>query len=106
MRRATGVLIALAACASAASAADAAAGKAKAATACAVCHGPLGLGSMPDAPHIAGQPVVYLERQLKAFRSGERKHEIMGVIAKQLTDADIQNLAAWFSSVQLEAKHP
>ena len=82
-----------------------AAGRAKA-QACAACHGPLGLATAPDAPNLAGQSAIYVSAQLKAYRSGERKHEIMGVMAKPLTDADIANLAAWFSSIKVEATLP
>lgn len=84
-------------------AADAAAGKAKA-QACAVCHGPMGISSAPDAPHLAGQPEIYLAAQLRAYRSGERKHEVMAVMAKPLSDDDIANLAAWFASIKVEVK--
>jgi cytochrome c553 len=61
---------------------------------------------MPDAPHLAGQPSIYLVAQLKRFRSGERKHEVMNVMAKSLSDADIEELAQWFSSIVVEAKEP
>jgi cytochrome c553 len=84
---------------------DAQAGRQKA-QACAVCHGPLGMGSAPDTPHLAGQPAVYLSSQLRAFRSGARRHEVMGVIAKPLSDEDIAQLAAWFSSIRIEAVAP
>lgn len=84
-------------------AADAAAGKQKA-QACAVCHGPQGLSAMPDAPHLAAQPAVYLAAQLRAFRSGARKHEVMNVMAKPLSDADIDDLAAWYASLKIEVK--
>lgn len=86
-------------------AADAAAGKAKAA-ACGACHGPLGISVTPDAPNLAGQPAMYLVEQLKAYKSGKRKHEVMTLMAKPLSDADIENLAAWFSSIKVEAKAP
>ena len=88
-----------------ASAADAIAGKARA-QACAVCHGALGLSTLPDAPNLAAQPAIYVSAQLRAFRSGERRHEVMNVIAKPLTDDDIDNLAAWFSSLRIEAHAP
>jgi cytochrome c553 len=84
---------------------DAAAGRAKA-QACSVCHGPLGLSTQPDAPHLAGQPALYLATQLRAYRSGARKHEVMAVMAKPLSDDDIQNLAAWFNSIRIEAAAP
>jgi len=73
---------------------------------CATCHGTLGLGNTPDAPHLAGQPRVYLVTQLKAFRSGARRHEVMSVIAKPLSDEDIDVVADWFSSVLLDVHRP
>ncbi|HSN91298.1 MAG TPA: cytochrome c [Anaeromyxobacteraceae bacterium] len=82
---------------------DAQAGRAKAA-ACTVCHGALGLSQMPDVPHLAGQPAVYLAEQLKAYRSGKRSHEVMGVVAKGLGDADIADLAAWYASIEVRAE--
>ena len=84
---------------------DAAAGQAKAAM-CAVCHGELGVSQAPDAPHLAGQPEIYLAQQLKAYRSGKRQHEVMSVMAKQLSDADIENLAAWYASIAVHAEAP
>lgn len=88
-----------------AAAQDAAVGRTKA-QACSVCHGPLGLSTQPDAPHLAGQPALYITAQLRAYRSGARKHEVMAVMAKPLNDDDIQNLAAWFSSIRVEAAAP
>jgi cytochrome c553 len=84
---------------------DAALGRTKA-QACAVCHGPLGISVTPDAPHLAGQSAIYLAAQLRAYRSGERKHEVMAVMARPLSNDDIQNLAAWFASIRVEAKAP
>ena len=84
---------------------DIASGRQKA-QACAVCHGPQGLSVTPDAPNLAGQPALYTAAQLRAYRSGARKHEVMAVMAKQLTDADISNLAAWFASIRVEAQLP
>ncbi len=82
-----------------------AAGKAKA-QACITCHGPLGLSQMPNTPHLAGQPEIYLAEQLKAYRSGKRSNEVMAVIAKPLTDEDIGQLAAWYASLVIEVKQP
>jgi cytochrome c553 len=84
---------------------DADAGRAKAQT-CAVCHGPLGVSVAPDTPNLAGQPAIYLDAQLRAYRSGARKHEVMVVLARPLTDDDISNLAAWFASIKIEAQAP
>jgi cytochrome c553 len=66
----------------------------------------MGLSSAPDAPHLAGQPAMYVAAQLRAYRSGARKHEVMAVMAKPLTDDDIANLAAWFASIKIEASAP
>ena len=87
-------------CAGAAQARDSVAGKAKAGM-CASCHGPLGMSQLPNAPHLAGQPAIYLAEQLKNYRSGKRPHEVMAVIAKPLTDTDIDDLAAWYASIQI-----
>jgi cytochrome c553 len=84
-------------------AADAQAGQRKSQP-CMVCHGQWGLGVAPDAPHLAGQPQAYLAAQLQAFRSGARKHEVMSVIARPLSDVDIADLAAWYASIEIEVK--
>ena len=89
--------------AAAQAAGDAAAGREKA-QACVVCHGPLGLSTAPDAPNLAAQPAIYLAAQLRAYRSGARQHEVMSVMSKSLSDADIDNLAAWYASLQVEVK--
>lgn len=102
----SGLLGGLALVAGAASAGDIAAGRAKADAVCAVCHGPNGLSMQPNAPHLAGQPEIYLVEQLKNYRSGKRSHEVMSVIAKPLTDAEIDNLAAWYAAMQLSVQLP
>lgn len=88
-----------------AAAADPQAGRAKAA-ACAVCHGQAGISTLPNAPHLAGQPAIYVEEQLRNFRSGKRASEVMNVVAKPLSDADIADLAAWFAAIKVEATPP
>ncbi len=84
---------------------DAEAGRTKAQS-CAVCHGQNGISITPDAPHLAGQPVIYLVAQLRAYRGGTRAHEVMGLMAKPLSDDDISNLAAWFNSIRVDAQLP
>lgn len=84
---------------------DATAGRAKA-QACTPCHGAFGASVLPDAPSLAGQSEIYLAAQLKAYRNGKREHEVMSVMARSLSDADIANLAAWFSSIAVEVKPP
>ena len=88
-----------------AEAGDAAIGRQKAKM-CQTCHGIDGLARIPTAPHIAGESRVYLTTQLNAFRSGARSHEIMSLIAKDLSDQDIENLAAWYSSIEIEVRIP
>jgi cytochrome c553 len=78
---------------------DAAAGKAKFAT-CAGCHGPAGVSSNPLFPNLAGQKDAYVVKQLKAFRAGTRSDPMMSPMAKPLSDADIDNLAAYVSSLK------
>ncbi len=89
----------------AAHAADAKAGRKKAQM-CAACHGIDGISKMPVAPNIAGSPAMYLEKQLKAFRSEERKDETMNVVAKPLSDDDIADLAAWYSGLTVDVTLP
>ena len=79
-------------------AADVAAGKAKSAV-CAGCHGANGKSNNPLWPNLAGQKDAYIMKQLKAFRDGSRKDPTMSPMAKPLSDADIENLAAYFSSL-------
>jgi cytochrome c553 len=97
------VTLLLAAASFGALAADPPPGRAKAQP-CVTCHGPLGISNMPDAPHLAGQPRIYLMDQLKAFRTGKRTHAVMNVIAKPLTDDDIAALAEWYSSIEVQAR--
>lgn len=98
-------LFALLALAAGGANADVASGKTKSRSlACAVCHGALGVSTVPDAPNLAGQPERYIIEQLKAYRSGKRTHEVMSVVAKPLSDDDIADLAAWFASLQVEAR--
>ena len=76
-----------------------AAGKAKAAS-CAGCHGAAGISNNPAWPNLAGQQKVYLEKQMRDFRSGKRQDALMTPMAKPLSDTDIKNLAAYYSSLK------
>jgi len=101
-----GIVVALALLASASAvAADVAAGRKKA-VACVPCHGESGIGTLPNAPHLAGQPALYLADQMRQFRSGKRPSEVMSVIARPLSDQDIDDLAAWYETIRIEAKLP
>ena len=82
---------------------DAAAGS-KTAQSCMMCHGENGLSSMVGTPSLAGQQEIYLANQLRQFRDGKRHNEVMNVIAKPLSDADIDNVAAYFAQFEVELK--
>jgi cytochrome c553 len=84
-----------------AKAGDIKAGRAKALM-CQTCHGLDGLSKVPDAPNIAAQTEPYIVAQLQAFKSGTRKSEAMSVVAPSLSDADIENLAAYFSAIEIK----
>lgn len=74
------------------------AGKQKAA-ACMGCHGPDGNSMMPLFPKLAGLDPAYLVRQLEAFKGGEaRKDQMMSPFAKELTERDMKELAAYYSA--------
>ena len=78
---------------------DSEAGKAKS-TPCRTCHGKDGRGTMDQFPNLAGQSAFYLSKQLKDFRKGTRPDEIMSVIAKPLSDQDIEDLAAYYANLK------
>lgn len=69
-----------------------------AAQVCASCHGMDGnLVLADDYPKLGGQHADYLVFSLKAYRSGDRDNAIMAPFARDLSDQDILDLAAWFS---------
>lgn len=78
--------------------ADVDAGRAKA-QACTACHGGNGVSVNESIPNLAGQKIAYIISQLKAFRAGTRKNPLMNAMAVQLSDADIDNVAAFFNSL-------
>jgi cytochrome c553 len=73
------------------------AGQAKSAT-CGACHGMDGNSLNPEWPNLAGQHAGYIEHQLRAFKSGERKNDLMSPMAMILSDEDMADLAAFFAS--------
>jgi len=78
---------------------DAAAGKEKSVM-CAACHGADGIATQPIYPNLAGQQEEYLVMATKAYRDGVRDNELMKMFLMSLTDDDIANLAAYFSSLK------
>jgi cytochrome c553 len=85
---------------------DIAKGRARAQAACAMCHGQNGIATLPNAANLAGQPAVYVEEQLLAYRSGKRPSEMMSLIAKGLSDDDVRNLAAWYAAIKVTVQVP
>lgn len=73
---------------------------------CSVCHGKLGLANDPEAPHLAGQSSLYLEKSLADYQSGARADRRMTLIAEPLSPADIKDLAAWYSSLVVSVEEP
>lgn len=76
---------------------DASAAKQKAAP-CAACHGPEGNSTNPAIPSIAAQPKQFIVTQLFMFREGNRKDPQMSPMAAPLSNADMNELAAYFSA--------
>lgn len=74
--------------------------------ACVSCHGPDGISVVMNAPNLAGEVNIYIDTQLKAYRTGKRKHEIMSEIAAHLDDTEIRAVADWYSNVDLEIEPP
>lgn len=77
---------------------DMAAGKKKAAV-CFACHGENGVSAVTQYPHLAGQHREYLEKALRDYREQRRQDPTMNAMAQSLGDADIRNIAAYYSSL-------
>lgn len=75
---------------------DAAAGKSKSSS-CASCHGANGEG-MGENPKIMGMGVEKFSQALSAYKSGSKKHMMMEMMVKNLSDQDIADLAAFYES--------
>jgi cytochrome c553 len=83
----------------AAMAGNAAAGKEKAKV-CAACHGADGNNPIADNPKLAGQQADYIVKSLQAYKSGTRKNPVMAPMGSNLSQRDMEDLAAFFSSQQ------
>jgi len=91
------VSLPLISCAEAATGADIEAGRQKAQV-CVACHGPEGNSANPVMPSLAGQPAQFISTELFQFREGNRKDPQMTPAAASLTNADMNDLAAYFSA--------
>ena len=70
------------------------------ATTCFMCHGPEGKFVGGAIPPLAGYPADVMAQQLKAFKTGERPSTIMGRHMKGYTDAEIDEIAAYFGTLK------
>ena len=82
-----------------AAAADIAAGKKKAQEVCAACHNMDGISTIAEYPKLAGQYPDYLSKTLRDYKSGARKNPIMAGMAQGLTQKDIDDVSAYYSSL-------
>lgn len=80
-------------------------GKVKAA-ACGACHGATGLNPSPNFPNLAGQKAAYIVKQLADFKSGARTDMMMAPMAVNLSEQDMADLAAYFSSQKRTSEKP
>ena len=72
-----------------------AAGKA-AAGACSGCHGEAGISKTAGTPSLVGLDPKYFVAAMSAYKSGQRKHDLMKTLAASLSDADLRNLALYY----------
>lgn len=73
--------------------------KGNAKPACLSCHGAGANQPLEGMPKLAGQYPDYLSKALKEYRSGQRSNAIMSGQAKDLSDAEIADLTAYFDSL-------
>ena len=83
-----------------------AAGRIKADQVCANCHGLDGQatsgGNSAMSPSLSAQRKEYLVARLQAYRSGKLEHPQMTLVARMISEQDIENVAAWYSSLEIE----
>jgi cytochrome c553 len=75
-------------------------------TMCQNCHGVDGVATLPGAANLSGQQKEYLIEQMRAYRSGRRQNPQMSVIAKPLSDEEIEKLCEWYSSIKITVEKP
>ncbi len=73
---------------------------------CQTCHGLDGKAKIPEAPNLAGQSEVYLVKALNDYRSGARKNDMMSLVAPTLKDSDVEDLAAYYSAIEITVGSP
>ena len=68
--------------------------------ACMSCHGPNGIGIPTRYPRVAGQHPEYLEQQLLAFKTNQRKHDVMHPIAFKMSEQQIKDVSLFMSGLK------
>ena len=74
---------------------------------CAACHGETGMAQIPAAPNLAGQRLDYLRVALRHYRDGSRDVALMRAAIGPVSDAELDELARWYSAQTPAAQgHP
>ncbi|WP_245257487.1 c-type cytochrome [Methylocapsa acidiphila] len=66
---------------------------------CVPCHGADGISRFGAVPNLAGQNEPYLLNQLRAFHSGRREHKEMRFMSRNMTEQEMEAIAAYFASL-------
>ncbi len=85
---------------------DLSAGRAKVEAVCQTCHGVDGVATSAMVPNLSGQQKEYMVVQLEAFRSGQRQHPQMSIIAKMLSDEEIEIVSEWYANIKISVEAP
>ncbi len=65
---------------------------------CSACHGSTGVSAQPSWPNLTGRSAKYLAAALRAYKNGERKNVMMGAVVKDLSESDMEALAAFYAN--------
>ena len=88
-----------------AAAGDRAAGRKKAIQ-CQACHGLDGISKIPAGPNLAGQDEQYLVKALRDYKKGDRKNDMMSLVAPNMTEQDMADLAAYYAGIEVTVTPP
>ena len=86
--------------------ADLDAGRAIVAAECSACHGMDGAGRTAEIPNLAAQPAAYLVEAMHAYRDGTRRHAALQDLIAGFDEAQVRNIAAYFSGLPQVAPQP
>ena len=73
---------------------------------CVACHGDNGISVIEEAPNLAGQKELYIWNQLRDYKSGKRQNEMMSVIAKNLSEEEMKDVAAYYGQFKITVVPP